>query len=490
MNKLRPAWLVYGVVAAIGAGLLYYSQTASFAWDEGFHLLAAQLIKGGKRPYADFFFAQTPLNAYLNAFWMSLFGETWRVPHAVDAVLSWATVFLVAQYVWSRLPSPPGWRAAGAVVAAVSAGLNVQFVEFSTVQAYGPALFFAVAAFRMTMFAVRRPRWYACLAAGILGGAAPACTLLTAPVPVVLLLWMWFCGAEAPRRLKPAPLLFIAGAIVPFIPVLVLLVQAPGPTFFDLVKYHMFYRREGWSSEVSHDFDVLTAWINSGQPLLLFLLAALGLAPLWSRLGMSASRGGWDDSRSELRLCAWLSLALIVHLSIARPTFERYFLLVTPFMGILAAAGFVTVCSRLVSRPLWPAVAYSVLISAGLARILYDDRDDFRWRDFEPVAKKVAEVAPPGSPILGDEHVYFLAKRQPPSGMEYADSHKLKLPAEMARSLHVVPRTEVERWVKAGLFSTIETCEEDETIEKLGLKRTYRNSAAFEDCHVFWDHRP
>jgi hypothetical protein len=476
METPRPAWLVYGVVAAIGAGLLYYSQTAAFAWDEGFHLLAAQLIRAGKRPYADFFFAQTPLNAYLNAFWMSLFGETWRVPHAVDAVLSWAAVSLVAQYVWSRFPSPTAWRAAGAVVAAVSVGLNVQFVEFSTLQAYGPALFSSVAAFRVTVFAVRRPQWYACLAAGILAGAAPACTLLTAPVPVVLFVWMWFCGAEAPRRLKPAPLLFIAGAIVPFIPVLVLLVQAPGPTFFDLVKYHMLYRREGWSSQSHHDFDVLTSWINSGQALLLLVLAALGAA--------------WSPRRSELRLCAWLSLVMIVHLSIARPTFERYFLLVTPFMGILVAHGFVAVCSKLASRPLWPALAYTVLIAAGLARILYDNRDDFRWRDFEPVAKKVAEVAPPGSAILADEHVYLLAKRQPPSGMEYADSHKLKLPAEMARSLHIVPRSDIERWEKAGLFSTVETCEEDETIEKLGLKRTYRDSAAIGECHVFWNHRP
>jgi hypothetical protein len=479
MNKPRPAWLVYGVVAAIGAGLLYYSQTAAFAWDEGFHLLAAQLIRAGKRPYADFFFAQTPLNAYLNAFWMSLFGETWRAPHAVDAVLSWAAVLLVAQFVWSRFPSPPGWRAAAAVVAAVSVGLNVQFVEFSTLQAYGPALFFSVAAFRVTVFVVRRPGWHACLAAGMLAGAAPACTLLTVPVPLVLLLWMWWAhdpigGLRARRRPRACPTAFIAGAIVPFIPVLVLLAQAPGPTFFDLVKYHAFYRREGWSSQGGHDFDVLTAWINSGQALLLLLLAGMGV---------------WSRGRSELRLCAWLSLALIVHISIARPTFERYYLLVTPFMGILAAAGFVSVCSKFTSRPLWPAVAYTVLIAAGLARVLYDDRDDFRWRDIEPVAKKVAEVAPPGSAIFGDEHVYFLAKRQPPSGMEYEDSHKLRLPAEMARTLHVVPQPDVERWVKAGLFSTVETCEDDETIEKLGLKRTYRDSAAFENCHVFWNRR-
>ncbi len=467
--------MVCGAVAAIGAGLLFYSQTAAFAWDEGFHLLAAQLIAAGKRPYADFFFAQAPLNACLNALWMRIFGDTWRVPHAAAAMFSIAAIVVTVQYVWSRFPIPE-WRTAATMVTAVSVGLNVQLVEFSTLQAYGTALFFAVAAFRVSIAAVRRPAWYKSAAAGILAGAAPGCSLLAAPVAPVLLLWVWFCSRRGSRIASCAP--FAAGLIVPFIPVLLLLVQAPGAVFFDLVRYHMFYRREGWASQGSHDLRVLTAWINSGQALLLFLLAAFGvLVPrVWP-----------SPLRTELRLCAWLSLALIVHLSIARPTFERYYLLVVPFMAILAAVGFWMACSRLPSRPLWPAAAYALLISAALANVLYDDRDDFRWRDFEPVARKVAEVAPAGSPILADEHVYFLAKRQPPSGMEYADSHKLQLPPEVARRLHVVSRSEVERWVKAGVFSTVETCEDEETIEKLGLKRTYSQSAAFGDCQVFWD---
>ena len=64
----------------VAAGLILYSQTYAFAWDEGFHLLAAQLIDAGKRPWLDFCFPQTPLNAYWNAGWMRVFGESWRVP--------------------------------------------------------------------------------------------------------------------------------------------------------------------------------------------------------------------------------------------------------------------------------------------------------------------------------------------------------------------------------------------------------------------------
>lgn len=41
---------------------MVYAQTPAFTDDEGFHL-AAQLIKAGLRPYLDFCFDQTPLNA-------------------------------------------------------------------------------------------------------------------------------------------------------------------------------------------------------------------------------------------------------------------------------------------------------------------------------------------------------------------------------------------------------------------------------------------
>src|ERR1700712_4880962 len=87
-RQQKSFWLLAGTVTAIAAGLIFYSQTDAFAWDEGFHLLTAQLITRGERPYLDFNFSQTPLNAYWNAFWMLVFGPGWRAAHAVAAVMT------------------------------------------------------------------------------------------------------------------------------------------------------------------------------------------------------------------------------------------------------------------------------------------------------------------------------------------------------------------------------------------------------------------
>ena len=90
---------------------LYYSQTDAFSWDEAYHLLGSQLILLGKQPYLDFCFPQTPLNAYWNAFWMSLLGQSWRVTHALAALLTMSAVHLTADFVARQFPVP-GWRIA------------------------------------------------------------------------------------------------------------------------------------------------------------------------------------------------------------------------------------------------------------------------------------------------------------------------------------------------------------------------------------------
>src|SRR5580765_2365196 len=98
--KKSPSLLIPGLVSLVAAGLLLYSQTKAFAWDEGWHLLAAQNILRGKQVYLDFCYPQTPLNAYWNAGWMRLLGDNWRVPHAFAALFTIAAVVLTARFIF------------------------------------------------------------------------------------------------------------------------------------------------------------------------------------------------------------------------------------------------------------------------------------------------------------------------------------------------------------------------------------------------------
>ena len=127
----RPILSIAGLIVVLAVGLLAYSQTMTFNWDEGFHLLTAQLILRGQKPYIDFVFPQTPLNAYWNAMWMHLFDDTWRTVHAVAAVVVALAVFLTADYVFRRFPVVQR-RFPCAVMAAIVVGMNVAVVGFGT----------------------------------------------------------------------------------------------------------------------------------------------------------------------------------------------------------------------------------------------------------------------------------------------------------------------------------------------------------------------
>jgi 4-amino-4-deoxy-L-arabinose transferase-like glycosyltransferase len=480
-RRHRPFLYLCGFVGLLAAGLLVYSQTIALAWDEGFHLLAAQLILHGRTPYLDFFHAQTPLYAYWNAFWMRIFGASWRTAHTVSTLFTAGAVMLTADLVFARFKDLRG-QLAWALLAAMMVGLNTAVVEYGTVgQAYGLCLFLIIAAFRVTIVAVDRQGWPLAAAAGFLSGAASAASLLTAPVGPVLLIWMLWYNRAGGRWAKFAA--FIGATMVPFFPLLWLFTKAPRRVFFQAVEFHLFYRDAAWKTATQHNLEVLISWANDPAALLLGLLAAVGLCFI-------ASKSVWDrEHRAEFYLCGWLTLVLSLYLFKAHPTFARYFLLVVPFLTVLATAGLYAIVSgvEVLRGPRWPVLVIGLVLAVGLGEEMYERRDDHSWPGLEQVARKVNDVTPPQGMLLADEPFYFLTRRVPPSGMEYGDTHKLKLPAEFAASLHVFPQAELERRIHAGVFDTVSTCAEDDKIKELGLAGLYRKNFEMDDCHVFWD---
>ena len=366
--------------ASLCAALVLYSQTLAFYWDEGFHLLAAQLIKSGQRPYLDFVFVQAPLNAYWNAAWMRLLGEGWRQIQLIDALLTTGAVLLAAGFLRSRFE---GWGTASLIAALLLVGANSKTVEFGTIgQAYALGLLLTVAAFRMAVACVERERALFAGLAGLLAGAAAGSTLLTASVTPVLLIWiLWLTPA---RRKLARGAAFLAGVVISWIPVLVLLAQSPTRVIFDIFRYHLFYRRSDWPGATRHDLEVLTSWIDDPQALILGILAVAGL---W----YVVNRSGWTGlRRREFTLCGWLALALGLHVSTAHPTFPMYYIFTIPFLGILAAVGLFAIATQLgVRQGLWPVLGLSLLMCLGAVKRIYDQRDELDWPKLEALARKV-----------------------------------------------------------------------------------------------------
>ncbi|HXP86237.1 MAG TPA: hypothetical protein VN841_16040 [Bryobacteraceae bacterium] len=482
--RIGYGWLG-AVVALYLLAFLVYAETWAFAWDESYHLLAAQLIGRGKRPYIDFCFPQTLVNVYWNAAWMRLLGDSWRVPHAFAALFTLGAVALTARYVFLRFPAPD-WRAAAALTAALLTGLNAEVFGYAPLaQAYGICLFALLAAFQCAVLAVDRSGPLRAAEAGFLAGMAAASSLLTAAAAPVLLVWLLFYNRAGSRWTKFSA--FCAAAAMPFAPMIWLAWQGPRQAWFNVIQYHASFRTLYWPHTTRHDLEVLTSWIDSGQALLIGLLAVSGLAYV-------ARRSPWPAAiKAEFYLCAWLAAALSAEVATAHPTFSQYFLLAVPFLAILAAAGlYATVSGGFAahafkpSRPLWAVLPVALLMVLGLAKSFYDDRDATDWSVYERLARKIDEITPRNAVLFADEPIYFLTRRAPPPGLELAYTHKIDLgPAENAL-LHIVPAAELQRQLQAGLFATAYTCV-DADIQSYHLASLYRQRLEMEGCSIFWD---
>ena len=235
----------------------------------------------------------------------------------------------------------------------------------------------------------------------------------------------------------------------------------------------------------AHDFDVLSSWLVDSEAALLGLLALAGLFYIYR---LSA----WQRTvRAEYYLCVWISVILGAHIATAHPTFERYYLLIVPFLSILAVPGLYWLGTKLTDtdNPRLPVAFATIFFAFGLARALFvDELDAYTWKDLEAVAHKVDQVTPANGIVWGEEHIYFLTRRTPPTGMEHENSHKpMPLPDEFIRKLHILPRQEMDNQLKNGHYDTVASCDDSGRMDALDLPSIYKQSEEVGECTVYWD---
>jgi hypothetical protein len=534
MKKPGPLTVLWSTIVAMTAALIWYSQTDAFAWDEGFHLLTAQLIAHGKRPYLDFFFPQAPLNAYWNALWMKWLGEGWRIPHVVAAVVTMGAVAMIGDLIYRRFPDRI-WRTALVVTGTAFIGANTQLVDFGPIgQGYAMALFLSVLGTRLTMAAAGRKNPALAGLAGIAAVGAAGCTLLVAPAAPVFLLWLLIFNRTGSRWLKAAAFAF--GGALTVIPEYLLWRQGHEQVIFAIFKYHMFYREVDWDGALRHDIGQLTSFYVSVTAFILGVLAIAGFAMVvaetwrdrradlralrdeapppanWLRrawrtvanvvrcaLPLPPARSTMSDPavnvwafRAEFYLCAAWALAEAIHVFRAHPTFARYLIFCLPGMTLLAIRALTPVGSRLgrPDKPWWVVAPLIAILFLGAGKEVFENHEDMHWDQMDKLAAKVRQEVPPNQSLLADEQIYLLAPHDPPSGMESRDSHKLKLPAGLAKKLHVVNKEDINDQVQHGKFFAVATCEDDDEIEDKDLPRLFAKEVDVDDCKLFWEPVP
>jgi hypothetical protein len=305
----------------------------------------------------------------------------------------------------------------------------------------------------------------------------------------VLLVWI-FCYNRIGNRIAKS-CAFIVGAVISLLPVLWFFVHAPRQVWYNLFQFHLSYRQADWRGATQHDIDTLTSWINNAPDLGLILLALAGALFLIGKREWERGR------RAEFFLCAGLALAMGIQNSFAHPTFRQYFVVLVPFLAILAGLGLYAIALRMgyQAKPLRLVLALTLLLCLQMARSIYVVSEEHweDWHDYEEIARKANEVTPPQARLFADlEVVYFLTRREPPPGMEYHDSRRVDLSPALNSLLHIVPQAELDRQIKAGLYHTVVMCDKD-WIDRLELDDRYAQNNEFlsdNSCSVFWEWSP
>ncbi len=305
-----------------------------------------------------------------NAFWMWVFGESWRVTHAVAVGGHCGRGVFVSRF--CLLPV----LFATLATSRISGGDSADWLQLvggavcthrASLRPY--ALFLMVVAFRLAVASAGRQERICNRLAGCAAGASAASSLLTVPAAPVVLLWILVYNRVGRRTARFSA--FIAGTAVPFLPVLWLFVQGPFQVRFGIIDFHLFYRQVDWDGSMRHNLELMTVWINSSHALFLGSFAVAGFFTLRGEAGGSARA-----ARSFISPSGWPSG--LIGISLLRAAHVRaVFLADGSVSGNPGGGGFLCSCLTPAFRPTALAAVFRAGVSVvfGLARDIYDDRD-------------------------------------------------------------------------------------------------------------------
>jgi hypothetical protein len=338
--------------------------------DEGFMLIAAQLVLDGRVPYRDFFFQQMPLTPYVTAGWMALTGVSWESGRLLSAVLATLTGVLVVGEV-RRLLGSTWWALVAMVLFAFSA-MGTGWL--ATAKTYALSTLLLTASVVVISRARGRLGWLF-VAAVCLGATVEARLFLAVPVGGLLLLAMW--QNRSPR----AWLAVLGGFGLALLPALGFLLMAPDAFLFDNLGYHTSRTTAGFIGAPRQKLAVVAGLLgfDRGDE---FVSVFNWQLPLLL-LGTLAS-SVWLLRQKRQLSAPMVAVALVAAVSILpTPSFSQYFVVLLPPAIILVVQGLSAISSNNVRllggryaaiAEVFLLLAYSVAWVAELPRLTMHGR--------------------------------------------------------------------------------------------------------------------
>ena len=446
------------------------------AFGDTYHLLAAQMVAAGRKPYLDFFVQQVPLYPLICGAWLRIFGTSWQAANLFSGLLICGSAALVAR-IAQRIYGESEWAAKGSIIAVLLFGLNLLVAQSGDdAQPYALCMFFCLAAWLAALD--QRPTATRTFLAGLAAGAAVNTSLLASPFFLTLTGW---CVAQTAQPDRFRRLLWLAGgAAVASIPLAYLAMLAPAQAWFDIVEFQLFYRTAAPGlpkNIVAHNLHENLDWVRSIQGAVLVLLSLSGSLLLFDRKAPAATRRSVGYAVSIAAVWA-------LYLALVPLTWQMYFVLVIPYASLLAAAGLGQLCAR-AKLSQWSSkivVSTILLYSLGLAIPLVAgviSRRPGRWAPPEDAARIVNAHTSPNEPVYSDdESIYVAARRIPPRGLENRFGAVLRLPGGEIN----------EDQLRAGGFAAVVLAKENNDARIQGIRGggRYQQSTETKDYVVFW----
>ncbi len=376
------------VLAAVSTLLVAWSVTHAYVGDESFHLLAAKLIAAGRKPYVDFFYQHPPLFAYIMAAILRIAGVSWRTVHVFSALCTIGCIlFAIAFGRRIYADTKERWWNAALVTALI--GANAYVLMFATT---GFPFGFCLLCVTASLYWSQSHTSVGLFLCGLLAAAAAAASLLVAPIIPVLLIWIWL-------RERTRFLWLMLGVSAGFLPLFAFLLAAPAQTIRDVIGFHLIDRPSfGWRFNLGE----VARWLLPTQGSILTVVA---VASLRAR------------KESAIRLCALIALVLGVVLLVIKTTASFYFVVLTPFLSILAASWLTDAMARNREGGDLLSGAIIVLYLIGLMVIGRFRGIEAPYREVRQLARAIEACAPSGN-FYANQATYFEAPTLPPAHME------------------------------------------------------------------------